>query len=193
MTRTALATVLVLACAPVYAQDKKPDTQAMMEAWAKHGTPGEGHKKLEPLVGVWTSTGKCWMDPSAPPSDVTGENVRTWILGGRFLQDKITGQIPGMPAFEGIGILGYDNATKRYHGYWIDNMSTSQMTSTGSFDASGKVLTTYGECFDPATGQKSKCRDVTTIISQDEHKAEMYKTENGKEIKCMELHFKRKK
>ena len=30
------------------------------------GTPGSGHKALEPLVGNWTGEVKSWMAPDAP-------------------------------------------------------------------------------------------------------------------------------
>src|SRR5437660_8467714 len=95
--------------APKAADDK---TAAMMAAYAKHATPGEGHKKLEPLIGSWTFAGKFWMDPSAPPTEGRGTAERKWILDGRFVQETVKGQMTGMPAFEGFAITGYDNAQK---------------------------------------------------------------------------------
>jgi hypothetical protein len=192
MSRTALVALLVLAT-PALADDKKPDLAAMMAAWAKHATPGPEHKKLDPLVGSWTYTGKVWMDPAAPPEEFTGTTDRKWIFDGRFLQDDTTGNIPNTPPFQGIGYTGYDNTLKKYWGFWIDNMTTSLMTSSGTVDASGKVFTNSSEGIDAMTGKPYKGRDVTTIVSADEHTIVMYKLEGGKEIKVMEMTVKRKK
>ena len=43
--------------------------------------------------------------------------------------------------FQGLGFTGYDNHPKKYVGVWIDNMTTSIMTSSGTFDAGGKTFT----------------------------------------------------
>ncbi len=193
MSRVALVALVALA-ATALADDKpqKPDPQAMMQAWMKHATPGPDHKKLEPLAGSWTFAGKMWEDPSAPPAELTGTTVRTWVLGGRFLSDETKSQVNGME-FQGFGYSGYDNSLKKYVGLWIDNMSTSIMTSTGTVDSSGKVFTNHSETVDPITGKPQKGRDVTTVVSNDEHTMVMYKIADGKEIKAMELRFKRKK
>jgi Protein of unknown function (DUF1579) len=200
MTRTALlvCTLVALAGLSAHADDKKPadnkaaEKAAMMAAWMKHATPGDAHKKLEPMVGTWSFVGKMYEDPAGPPSEFKGTTVRKWILDGRFLYDETTSSFEGMP-FQGIGYTGYDNSLKKYHGVWLDNMTTSVMTSTGTVDASGKVFTNQSETVDPMTGQKVKGRDVTTIVSNDEHKMVMYKIADGKEVKAMEISFKRKK
>src|SRR5438552_2582640 len=124
--------------APKAADDK---TAAMMAAYMKHATPGEGHKKLQPLIGSWTYTGKFWMDPGAPPMEGKGTAERKWILDGRFMDETVKGQMPGLPPFEGHGLTGYDNHTKKYVGIWIDSMTTSVTVSHGTMDSAGKVLT----------------------------------------------------
>jgi hypothetical protein len=200
MSRIALMAALALVAATTQAQDpaKKADPKAdakaaaMMEAMMKHATPGPEHKKLEPIVGLWAHSGKMWMDPSAPPQDFQGTTERKWVLGGRFVYDETKSSFSGMP-FEGLGYTGYDNALKKYTGLWIDNMSTSTMTSTGTLDSTGKVLTNHSECYDASAGKVCKSREVMTIVSNDEHRSVMYKIEDGKEIKVMELVFKRKK
>src|SRR5438067_679566 len=110
MSRTALVVALGLTATALLAADPpaKPDPKVMMEAMMRHGTPGPEHKRLEPLVGSWTFTGKMWMDPSAPPTEFTGTTERKWILDGRFVLDETTSTFNGMP-FRGIGCSGYDN------------------------------------------------------------------------------------
>jgi hypothetical protein len=194
MSRIALVAALALIVVTAQAADPpaKPDPQAVIAAMIKHGTPGPEHKKLEPLVGSWAHHGKCWMDPSAPPTEFKGTTDRKWVLDGRFVLDETRSEFNGAP-FHGVGYTGYDNALKQYKGLWLDNMSTSIMTSSGTADASGKVFTHYSENIDCTTGKPCKGRDVTTIISNDEHTTVMYKIDGGKEIKCMEIHYKRKK
>ena len=118
MIRIALLAAALFAVTAV-ADDKKPaaDEKAMMEAMMKQATPGPEHKKLEPLVGDWTYTAKFWMAPGAPPMEMAGDDKCTWIMDGRFLQDEVTGPAQaGMPPFQGLGLTGYDNTTKKYVG-----------------------------------------------------------------------------
>ncbi|HTR03824.1 MAG TPA: hypothetical protein VMN82_11555, partial [Thermoanaerobaculia bacterium] len=72
LPRLALAAALGAALAvPAAAQDKKKaaDEKAAMEAWQKAMTPGDGQKKLEPLVGTFDARVRTWMDPTKPPDD----------------------------------------------------------------------------------------------------------------------------
>lgn len=62
------------------------------------------------------------------------------ILGGRFLQQEVNGEMMGMP-MNGIGITGYDNLKKKYVGFWIDNMGTGMYTMEGEMDKEGKACT----------------------------------------------------
>ena len=49
------------------------DEKAAMEAWQKAMTPGEGQKKLEPMVGTFETKVRTWMDPDPkPPEDTAG-------------------------------------------------------------------------------------------------------------------------
>jgi hypothetical protein len=198
MMRRVIRCALVLAvtallCGPLAAgedgkgQSAADKEKAMMEAWMKHATPGDGHKKLQPLVGQFTYTGKIWMDPSKPPTEIKGGCERKWILDGRFIDEHFTGEFMGMP-FHGLGRFGYDNTKKQYVSTWVDNMTTSIALSTGGSDEAGKVLTMTHEDIDPTDGKTYKARDVTRIVSDDKHEIEMFKTgPDGKEIKVMEF------
>jgi len=198
-TVTLAFALLMLAGLSAHAQSKKdapkadPKMAAMMEAYMKHATPGEGHKKLEPLIGSWTYTGRFWMDPKDPPVEGKGTAERKWILGGRFIDEVVKGQMTGMPDFEGHGLMGYDNHTKKYVGIWMDSMTTSFTISNGMMDAAGKTLTSEHEDFDPAAGEKIKAKDVLRIESPDKQTITSYRVEGGKETKMMELTLTRVK
>ena len=179
------------------AEEQKPTTgdpakDAMMAQWQQASTPGEGHKRLEPLVGNWQHTAKWQMDPSAAPEESQGTNENRWILGGRFLQQDFKGQMMGQP-FEGLGIIGYDNMAGEYKSVWLDNMSTSLMTSTVQYDAASGAFNESGTFSCPMTGEKNKWyRAVLKITDNDHYTYEMYsKDKDGKEFKNMEIAYRR--
>jgi len=177
------------------AQDKKKaaDEKAAMEAWQKAMTPGDGQKKLEPLVGTFDAKVRMWMDPSKPPDDSVGTTVNSWVLGDRFVQTKYEGVFLG-EAFTGVGYTGYDNVMKKYEGTWMDTGSTAIMTSVGTIDSAGKVITMKATTSDPATGKVTTSDEKITIADNDHHSIEMWgKTPDGKAFKMMEIQYTRKK
>ena len=196
LSRLALAAALVAAAAsPATAQDKSKksgaDEKAAMEAWQKAMTPGDGQKKLEPLVGTFDVKVRTWMDPSRPPDDTVGTSINTWVLGDRFVQMKYEGVFLG-ETFNGIGYTGYDNVSKKYVSTWMDSASTGMMWSTGSLD--GKVLTTKAMVNDPMSGKPTPLDEKLTIVDNDHHTLEMWgKAPDGKTFKMMEIQYSRKK
>lgn len=194
LRRLAVASALVaVLAAPVVAQDKKKaaDEKAAMEAWQKAMTPGDGQKKLEPLVGTFDAKVRTWMDPNRPPDDTAGTSVNTWVLGDRYVQIKYEGVFLG-ESFSGIGYTGYDNVLKKYQSIWMDTGSTAMMQSVGSFD--GKVLSMKATTSDPVTGKASTADQKITITDNDHYMIELWgKTADGKSYKMMELQYTRKK
>jgi hypothetical protein len=193
------ATIAVLLglAATSAAQDKPkkgaPDEKAMMEAMQKAMTPGEGQKKLAPMVGTFDAKVRTWMDPSQPPEDTVGTSVNTWALGDRYVQVKFDGVFMG-ETFTGLGYTGYDNVSKKYMSSWMDTASTGMMLSTGTMDAAGKVLTMKATMSDPMTGKTSTSDEKVTIADNDHHTMEMWtKAANGKNFKMMEIQYTRKK
>jgi len=170
-----------------------PDEKAMMEAMTKAGTPGEPHKKLEPMVGTFDVKMKMWMDPSKPAEESTGKSENKWVLGNRFVQQSYEGTFMGQP-FTGMGYTGYDNVTKKYTGTWMDSASTAMMNTTGKSDAAGKVMTFTGTMIDPMTGKACKLTEKVTVADNDHHMMEMWGPDpTGKNYKMMEINYTRKK
>jgi hypothetical protein len=170
-----------------------PDEKAAMEAMMKAGTPGEPHKKLEPMVGTFDTNVKMWMDPSKPPEESTGKTENRWVLGNRFVQQSYEGTFMGQP-FSGMGYQGYDNITKKYTGTWMDSAGTAMMNSTGTADASGKVMTFTSMMNDPMTGKACKITTKMTFSDNDHHMMEMWGPDpSGKVYKMMEITYIRKK
>lgn len=176
--------------------DQKEDMEKIkaeyMAKWQAYATPGEGHKVLEQFVGNWDYSLKYWSAPNTPPEESTGTNDVKWILGNRFLEMDVSGTAMGQP-FQGMGIIGYDNAKKEYVNTWLDNMGTGMMTSTGTYNAEEKTLTEIGSYTDPITG-KQKFKGVTKFINPDSFSFEMYTyAPDGSEFRNMEIIYTRKK
>jgi hypothetical protein len=190
-----VAVLLVAAAMPVAAQqDQKmsPEEQAAWEAWMKYAAPGPQHKLLEPFVGSWNVATTMWSVPGAPPMTSTGTSEVAWVLGGRYIQEKVKGEMMGQP-FEGMGCTGYDNFKKRFVGTWMDTMGTMMLTSTGEADSTGKVFTYSSTMDDVVSGKPMTVREVVRVVDHDKHVFEMYGPDpSGKEFKTLEMVYTRK-
>lgn len=162
---------------------------------AQAGALVDKHKLLEPFVGNFTAEVKMWMGPGDPMIS-TGVMVNKLDLGGRFLHEVFTGDPNDgpFPSFEGRGYWGYNTATNKFEGFWIDNACTFMQTETGDVDAAGKVWTMVGQMTDPQSGKPLEKRSVITLESNDRHTMEMYfKPADGRESKAMEIHYTRER
>lgn len=168
--------------------------EEMMKKYQELSTPGPGHERLKPLAGSWNVTSRAWMDPKGEPSTSTGTCENKLIMGGRYLVQEFHCSFMGQP-FDGRGLIGYDNLRKQYTSSWIDSMSTAILSTTGTTDASGKVVTYIGKMDEPLTGEKDKVfKAIERLIDQDTHVFEMYDNIPGiGEVKVMELTYTRKK
>ncbi len=171
------------------------EMKKMMEA----STPGEAHGKLKPLAGKWTYVTKWRMTPEQPWEESTGKAEFKWILGGRILTQEIKGNpspndaMMGGP-FEGFGITGYDNISKKYYSTWNDNMSTGTMMSEGTADGSGRVFTYESEYNCPMKGPNQHSKTVLKIEGDDKLVYQMFdKDDKGKEFSNLEVSYTRVK
>jgi hypothetical protein len=191
-----LAAVALSVTTAAFAADapKTPsaEQQAMMEKMTKAAMPGPQHEMLKKLAGDWNATVTLQMDPAQPPTVEQSTSTVTVVMD-RYCQEVVSGQMMGQP-FSGMGLTGYDNVIGKYVSTWVDNMGTGIMTSTGTADASGKVITWTSTMSDPITGKPTKERMVTTIKDDDHHTLEMYGTPPGqkKEMKTMTIEYTRK-
>jgi len=194
-SRVTLAIALLFACSALLAQHdhgdaKKPTMDpAMMEAMMKAGTPGDAHKKLDAFVGKWSTKATFWMVPGADPMNMSGTSETRWIMGGRVLEQKFSGDFMGMP-FEGTGYTGYDNVKKQYWSTWMDNMSTGFFISTGSLD--GNTYSFTGVMPDPMTGKDLRSDSKIVLKDANTHLMEMWGPgPDGKMFKNMEMVYTR--
>lgn len=193
----AFALVVVCCALPALAQEQQgqmsPEQKAMMEAWQKYATPGEGQKMLAGMVGKFTTKVTMWMQPGAPPMNSTGSSDNQWVLGNRYVQEKATGTFMGKP-FHGIGYTGYDNAKQQYFGTWMDNLGTGFMTSTGGTSDNGKTWMFKSTTTDPMSGKDMPGETKITVTDHNHYTMEMWSpAPDGKMFKMLEITYSRKK
>jgi len=172
--------------APAPAADAQQ--QAMMDAMMKLATPGPQHARFKESVGKWKAVVKSWNGPGEPTVS-EGVSDNQVILGGRYFEQRFQSTMMGQP-FEGYGLNGFDNATKRYWFVWVDNMSTGLMSGWGDMDEAGKTLT----CTSTAPGPDGKPMDVKSVTQfVDDHTQvfTMYGMMGGQEVKMMEITYTR--
>ena len=76
----------------------------------------------------------------------------------------------------------------------MDTAGTTIMNTAGSFNASGKALTSWGRMDDPSTGKVVTVRDKMTIVSKGELLFEMWGPgPDGKDFRMMEIRYTLKK
>lgn len=170
------------------ASSLKAQDQDAMKKWMDYMTPGEKQNGLAKMTGDWKYTSKIWMAPGQEPMSTEGTARYDMLLGNRYLQVKVNGNVMGMP-FEGIGVTGYDNAAKMFQSSWIDNFGTGVLYMTGTMDDKG-VITLTGSMTDPMTGKATQERQVLRSEGE-KFIMEMYDTKDGVEHKSMEIIYTR--
>lgn len=176
--------LLLLSVPKIFAQDQ--------EAWTKYMTPGAIHQMMAESSGEWNSNVTMWSDPAQPPQKIDGTCTNEMIMGGRYLKSSQKATMMGMP-FEGMMLLGYDNAKKEFTSVWYDNMGTGTFVSTGTYNNQDSSLTLVGSMVDPSTGKDIKCREIVKFIDKDNQVMTLYVMQDGKEVKNMEQVMTRKK
>ena len=194
--KVSLALALLVVCASLFAQEPKKEMsaeqKAQMEAMMKAMMPGDAHKLLGSMVGTFDAKVTAWMLPGTPPTESNGTAVNTWIMGGRFVEQRFTGQFMGQP-FNGLGYTGYDNVKKSYWASWMDDMGTGVMNSVGATSDNGKTWKFTATMPDPMTGKDSPVEERITVVDNNHHNFEMWAPgPDGKMMKMMAIAYTRK-
>ncbi|HYF49273.1 MAG TPA: DUF1579 domain-containing protein [Planctomycetota bacterium] len=191
MRSTVLIALLALSFC-IHAADNPQQDPKAMAAMMEKFAPGKEHEALAKLAGKYDVTVKMWMEPGKDPVESKAEAEFTMELKGRYLKQTFKGTMMGQP-FTGVGYDGFDRASNKYTATWMDDFSTTMMYMTGTSKDGGKTVEYTGEQTCPMTGQMIKTRTVHKTVDDDTFTFEMYQTHDGKEMKGMELTYKRKK
>ena len=132
------------------------------------------------------------MSADAPAEESTGTSESSWIMGGRYVKEEVSGTSMGQP-FEGVSILGYNNGTEQYTSYWFDNMSTGSMYTEGDYDPDTKTISSAGDFFlSVFKAERTAYRTVLTILDNNTHTYEMYMVgPDGNEFLAMQINYSR--
>jgi hypothetical protein len=178
------------------AQIKLPPgwTEADMQKCLAAATPGKMHQYLAKSVGSWHGKQTLWMFGGSDP--ITSECASTvaTIMEGRYTRCEVTGELPGMGPYNGLGLYGFDNVSGQFVSTWIDNHNTGIMTGAGQLSADGKTLTwTYNHTC-PITQKPAVLRELEIITGDNTKTLEIFATDpkTGKEFQTMRIEFTRK-
>lgn len=169
-------------------------TQEDMKSYMDAATPGPMHAHLNKGIGTWTGKSLMWPAPGAEPTKSETTSVVTGLMDGKFVQVNVSGDIPGMGPFHGLGINGYDNVAKKFVSSWVDNMGTTMMIGTGELSANGKTLTWNYTFTCPIQKKAVAMRQVETSTGPNSMTLEMFGPEpkTGVEFKMMQIEMTRK-
>lgn len=76
--------------------------------------------------------------------------------------------------YEGMSIVGYDNARKVFVSSWIDNMGTGVMQMSDPYDSASKTIHFKGTETDPVSGKQCDVREEFKFNAYRSRLMEMY-------------------
>lgn len=154
--------------------------------------PTSHHLALKRAEGTWDAVVKMYEAPGKPPMISKAVEVNTVVPGGLWLTSEFKSEMFGTP-FEGRGIFGYDPATKRHVGTWVDSMVTGLALPTGTCkdDCRETTMIFKGPGMD---GKMTTYKEVTVEKGPDQRLMTMYiKGKDGKFKLNMEIEYTRRK
>lgn len=143
--------------------------------------PDAQHRMLAGLSGTWTVKQSLWLDAAKPPKVDTGAADFAMVLNGRHLKQTL--RIADGTGFEGLGYIGYDNASGQFFSTWMDVNFPGIVVAWGGQDGNAYVLR--------GTMGTVPVREVLTITDGDHVDYRFYETHEGKEALVVELEYTR--
>jgi hypothetical protein len=124
------------------AQDSKRPANSAAKGADEHmdaAAPGPANQKLAARAGKYVATSKFDMGNGSPAMESTGEATFESVLGGRFLVQRETNSMMGMP-MESFKMYGFNADSGRYEGTWTYSGSTAIMSLNGTSNDGGKTI-----------------------------------------------------
>ena len=159
MPRALVYLMSALVAAPVAAQEP-PDSARAARVMAL-AQPGPEHERLAALAGEWDVTYEM-----AGGVHIDARVQNRMILGGRFLESRVTGASGGMP-FESLHIMGFDRGPGVYTAVGFDTFGTFYVTAAGPWDADRNGAVLSGSYNDPVTGHAHEYEFIWTVHGPD--------------------------
>ena len=185
--------LVMLSTLPAIAQDE-PDSAR------SRGSPEGGEKtvefaspelaRLDIFIGPWSVTESHFNPLGELIATVKGTEDITWILDHRAIR-RAYSTATGSTIFKASGTLTWNNADKKYHGMWFDNVSTAGPTTvTGSWDDQTRTMLLQVES-SGREGLSVRYRVVERFADPQTRVATTYLIEAGNLVKRMEVEYKR--
>lgn len=154
--------------------------------------PTSHHLAMKAAEGTWDGIVKVYMAPGKPPMVSKAVEVNKLVPGGLWLQSEFKSDMMGTP-FEGRGLFGYDPATGKHVGTWVDSMVPSQAISTGTCKDGCKEVTSYFE--GPGMdGKLTTFKEISTEKDADHRTMTMFiKGQDGAFVLNLEIEYTRRK
>ncbi|MFV0444739.1 MAG: DUF1579 domain-containing protein [Planctomycetaceae bacterium] len=195
MLRSICCLLCVMGLSSGVAADDKASTDlssaAAQEMFMKLAQPGPQHEQMKSLVGRWACHCRNFEGTAGEPQAWSAESEFKLILGGRYLQQTLDGEMPGGIPYAGQGLSGFDNSQQKYVGTWVDSMGTGILQMQGEFDEATNTMTETAVSQTPAGEMQFKM--VTRYISQDEFRFVLSLSTPMGDQKMMEIDYRRKK
>ena len=191
MKKLLLPFLMMLIALPLFAQEAGEGMSPEQQAWMEYMTPGEQHKLISKATGNWKYTSIFWVAPGTEPNVSEGTASAEMIMGGRYLQTKLSGTAWGMPMF-GSSLEGFDNTTKEFLYLWIDNMGTGFALAKGKYDEENKQIVYTGSMTDPLTKKEMFYKQYNKFLDDNNLQYTMFmQMPDGSEFKSMEVNLTR--
>jgi hypothetical protein len=189
--------VVLFAAGYVVAQEPGEAGEAMaqmMAAWQEYAEVGPQHEALQRRVGSWDATVKFWYAPGGQADVSQAHSTVEAIMGGRYMLERFTSTMPDGSAFEGLGMVGFDNLQRRFVATWVDSMSSGVMTAEStSFANDFSRIEYHGEAPDPVAKNLKDQRSVEYWKTDDVRVMEAWeKGPDGADYKVMEITYTRR-
>jgi hypothetical protein len=152
------------------------------------GAPGEQHARLAQLAGLWNVRQSLWLEAGKPAQVDLGTAMFTMVLGGRQLQQDL--RMASSTPFQGIGYMGYDQATRSFVTIWMDVNLTDILLLRGAYDERARVYRFRGE-MSGDEGRKIPMREELRIDDATHFVVSYYETREGREALVVELEYSR--
>ncbi|WP_019465130.1 DUF1579 family protein [Dyella japonica] len=153
--------------------------------------PDPEHARLAAITGRWTVTQSLWEKPGQAPRVDHGTAHFSMVLDGRHLRQELHIDGPGKP-FDGLGYIGYDNATGQYFSTWMDINFPGMVLAQGSFDPVSAVYTFKGSMADAGKpGARIPLREVLHVIDDKHFTYEYYEDHGAGEALTVRLEYAR--
>ncbi len=183
----------VIATLPALAQDeanppKRKTAPAGGEKAVEFASPELA--RLDLFIGPWSVTESHFNPRGELIATVKGTEEITWILDHRAIR-RVYSTATDTAAFKANGTLTWNDAERKYHGVWFDNVSTAgPTTAMGTWDDETHTMLFHVES-SGREGATVRYRVVEKFTDPQTRMATTYLIEGSNLVKRMEVEYKR--